>query len=161
MRVRIAEIDQDAVAHIARDEARETPHNFGHRVMIGANQVPQILGIAPHRQCGRADEVAEHDGELSALAARCDHNRIGRGVAAQCGDRREQFAPVPDEADPDVPEVLGGQFGQYGRVDRVVAKRLIVLLQSEAVEPACNVHACPPDAVLAAWLILPGIPGGE
>ena len=68
---------------------------------------------------------------------------------------------MPDEVDPDVPEVVGGQLGQYGRVDRVVAKRLIVLLQSEAVEPACNVHACPPDAVLAAWLILPGIPGGE
>ena len=29
-------------------------------------------------------------------------------------------------------------------VDRVVTERLIVLLQSEAVEPACNVHACSP-----------------
>ena len=142
-RVRIAEIDQDAVAHIAGDEARETPYDLGHRVVIGANQVPQILGIAPYRQCGRADEVAEHDGELSALAARCARNRIGGGVA-QCRDRGEQFAPVPDEVDPDVPEVVGGQLGQYGRVDRVVAKRLIVLLQSEAVEPACNVHACSP-----------------
>ena len=49
MRLWIPEIDQDPVAHIARDEARETPYDFGHRVMIGANQVPQILGIAPYR----------------------------------------------------------------------------------------------------------------
>ncbi len=70
MRMRISEIDQDAVAHIARDEARETPYGLCHRVMISANQVPQIFGVASYRQCGRADEVAEHDGELSALAAR-------------------------------------------------------------------------------------------
>src|SRR4051794_34145282 len=59
-RERIPEIDQDAVAHIARDEARETPHDLGYCVMIGANQVAKILGVAQSRKGGRADEVAEH-----------------------------------------------------------------------------------------------------
>jgi len=70
VRARIAEIDHDPVAHISCYETIETPHDVGDGPMIGGDQVPQILGIAPHRQRGRADEIAEHHRELPALAAR-------------------------------------------------------------------------------------------
>src|SRR5580693_8250237 len=53
---------------------------------------------------------------------------------------------MPDEIDTDVPEVLGGEFGQQRGVDRIFAKRRFVLLQSEAVEPSRDVHACILDA---------------
>jgi len=71
------------------------------------------------------------------------------------GDRGQQFAPVPDEVDPNVFEVLDGQLGQYRCVDRAFAKRLSVLLQSEVVEPVYDVHACSPEAPLAFPLVCP------
>jgi len=144
VRARIAKIDHDPVAHISRDETIETPRDLGNGLMIGGDQITQVLGIPPHRQCGRADEVAEHDRELPALNAGRSRNRIRSRAAAQCRNGGEQFAPVPDEVDTDVPEILGGQFGQYRCVNRVVAKRLLVLLQSEAAEPICDVHAYSP-----------------
>jgi hypothetical protein len=58
------------------------------------------------------------------------------------------------EIDTDVPPVLGSQLRQYRGVDRVVAKRLFVLLHPEAVEPGRDVHARLPDAVTAARLTL-------
>src|SRR5580704_2852409 len=57
---------------------------------------------------------------------------------------------MPDEVDPEVLEVVGGQLRQYCCVDRVVAKRLFILLQPETVEPGPDVHARLPDAVTAA-----------
>src|SRR5947199_10646014 len=36
MRLWIPEIDQDPVAHIARDEAREAPYDLGHLAIISA-----------------------------------------------------------------------------------------------------------------------------
>jgi hypothetical protein len=125
--------------HISCDETIETPHDVSDGPMIGGDQVPQVFGIALHRQCGRADEIAEHDRDAGR-----SRNGIRSNAAAQCGNGGEQFAPVPNEVDPDVPEILGGQIGQYGRVDRVVAERPFVLLQSEAVEPVCDVHAYSP-----------------
>ena len=57
---------------------------------------------------------------------------------------------MPDEVHAEVLEVVGGQLRQYCRVNRVVAKRLLVLLQPETVEPCRNVHALLPAAVTAA-----------
>jgi hypothetical protein len=57
---------------------------------------------------------------------------------------------VPDEAYAEVPQIVGRQLRQYRGIDRVVAKRLIVLLHPEAVEPGCDVHARLPAASLAA-----------
>jgi hypothetical protein len=67
MRTRIAEIDQDPIAHISRNETLEALHDFGDSMMIGADKVPQILGIAPHRQCSRADKITKHHRELPSL----------------------------------------------------------------------------------------------
>src|SRR5262249_62274781 len=56
------------------------------------------------------------------------------------GRRSKQLAAMSDRADADVPEILGGQFRQHCSIDRVVAKRLFVLLQPETLEPRRNVH---------------------
>src|SRR5215831_78644 len=154
MRLRVAEIDQDPDAHISRDEAFETRYDLGHGTVIAANQIPQILGIVPHGQCGRADEIAEHHRELAALNKRRSYSGVRTIILTQRSDRSEQFAAMPHRADTDFPEILGGQFGQYCGVDRVVAKRLFVSLQSETVEPGPDVHARLPDAVTPRWFTL-------
>src|SRR6516162_10149351 len=73
--------------------------------------------------------------------------RGGWDLGAECGNRGEQSAPVPDEGDAEVPQVVGGQLRQHRGVDRVVAKPRFVLLQAETVEPGCDVHPRLPAAV--------------
>jgi hypothetical protein len=51
------------------------------------------------------------------------------------------------------------QLGQYRGIDGVVAERLLVLLQSETVEPCPNVHALSPPRSLPRGLIVPRIVG--
>jgi hypothetical protein len=76
--------------------------------------------------------------------------RRGAHWGAERSNGRQQFAAVADEADAEVLEVVGGQLRQYRGVDRVVAKRLFVLLHAEAVEPGRDVHVHLPDAALAS-----------
>jgi hypothetical protein len=35
--------------------------------VIGADDLAQILGIEPRRECGRADQIAEHHRQVPAL----------------------------------------------------------------------------------------------
>src|SRR5215469_3415984 len=51
---------------------------------------------------------------------------------------------MPDEADAEILQVVCVQLWQHCGVDRVVAKRLFVLLHAKAVEPGCDIHACLP-----------------
>jgi hypothetical protein len=152
MRLRIAEINQDTVAHVPGDEPIEPVDDFGDGAVIGPDDLAQIFGIEPGGECGRTDQIAEHDRQLTAFGSLGGHYRLGywTGIAAQRGDCGKQFASMPDEADAEVSEVVGRQLRQHRGIDRVVAKRLFVLLHAEAVEPGCDVHARLPDAFTAA-----------
>jgi hypothetical protein len=92
MRLWIAEINQHAVAHVFSDEAVEAADRVGDTAMVSADDLAQILGIEAHRKRGRADEIAEHDGELPSLGLagrgrrRC--RRCSDRTAAERGDRR-------------------------------------------------------------------------
>ena len=70
VRVRIAEIDEHAVAHVLGDEAVVAADRVGDAAVIGADHLAQVLGIEPRRQRRRADQVAEHHGELAPLGLR-------------------------------------------------------------------------------------------
>jgi hypothetical protein len=64
---RVAEVDQDAVAHVFGDKAVELADRFGDSAMIRSDDLAQILRIEPRRKRGRVDEVAEHHRELPPL----------------------------------------------------------------------------------------------
>jgi DNA-binding winged helix-turn-helix (wHTH) protein len=91
VRLRIAEINQHAVAHVAGDKPAKTLDNLCDAAMIGADDLAQILGIESRRERRRADQVAEHDGELAPLGGRRSRRRFGyrTWIRAQCGDRCE------------------------------------------------------------------------
>ena len=57
MRLRIAEIDQHAVAHVFRHEAAEAAHRLGNAFLIGRNDLAQVLGVHAGRECRRTNEV--------------------------------------------------------------------------------------------------------
>ena len=55
---------------------------------------------------------------------------------------------MPDEIYADILEVVGGQLRQYRAIDRIVAKRRLVLLHPKTVEPLRDVHARLPAALV-------------
>src|SRR4029453_1674626 len=67
MRLRITEVDQNAVAHVFRDKATEAAHSFRNALLVPRNYFAQILRVHARRQRCRANEVREHYGDLAAL----------------------------------------------------------------------------------------------
>jgi hypothetical protein len=61
MRLRIAEIDEDAVAHVFGDEPVVATDKLGDPNMIGTDHFAQVLRIKPRREGGRANKIAKHD----------------------------------------------------------------------------------------------------
>ena len=150
MGLRIAKIHQDAVAHVFCDEPAEAAHRFGDALLIGGNDLAQVLGVHARRQRGRAHQVGEHHRDLAALS------RVGRRlldcrknvgwrsfrdcVGAQGGDRIEQLAAVPDKTDTQFLQVLSRQAMQDCVVDFVLAERRLILSDAEASQPISDVH---------------------
>jgi hypothetical protein len=137
MRLRIAEIDQHAIAHIFGDKAVEAADRLGDCAVIGADQLPQILRVETRRECRRADEIAEHHRQLAPLGLgrrRCiaGSRRHGRR-GAERGDGIEELAPVADRCNADLPEILRCQLRQHLAVDLVVAEGRQIALKAQTL----------------------------
>ena len=98
MRAGEAEIGENAVAHELRDEAVIARHHARDRVLIGADDLAHVLGVEPRRKRGRADEVAEHHGELPPL--RCVGRDGGLSSAAPARLRPPQRTQRPAPRSP-------------------------------------------------------------
>src|SRR5882757_7272678 len=61
---------------------------------------------------------------------------------------------MSDQGDADVPEIFGGQFRQHCSINRVIAKRLFILLQPETAKPCRNVHVLLPASQSRAKYII-------
>ena len=48
--LRIAEVDQHAVAHVLRDEAAEALHGLGNALLIGRNDLAEVFRVHARRQ---------------------------------------------------------------------------------------------------------------
>ena len=51
MGLRIAEVDQNAVAHVLRNEAAEALHGLSDALLIGRNDLAEVLRVHARRQC--------------------------------------------------------------------------------------------------------------
>ena len=71
VRLGIAKIDQYAVAHILGDKTAKAANGVVDTAMVGADDLAQILGIEARGQWRRADQVAEHHGQLPPLRVDC------------------------------------------------------------------------------------------
>ena len=107
MRPRVAEIDQNAVAHVLGDKPIEAPDDVGDGAMIRADHLAQILGIEPCRERGRTDQIAEHHRQLPTLGIHphpSPRRRRGEGLGRGFCARRarwagsEQATPRPSRA---------------------------------------------------------------
>ena len=48
--LRVAEVDQDAVAHVLRDEATEALHGLGDALLVGRNDLAEVFRVHARRQ---------------------------------------------------------------------------------------------------------------
>ena len=76
MGLRVAEIDQHAVAHVLRYEPAEALHGLGDALLVGGNDLAQVLRVHTRRERCRTDEVREHHRDMAALGG------VSAGVAA-------------------------------------------------------------------------------
>jgi hypothetical protein len=144
--LRVAEVHEHTVAHVLRDEPAEAPHNASNTLLVGRNDLAQVLRIHTCRECGRTDEVREHYGDLAALCGvlwgggRCSRSGSLRDIflaAREFGYRSEELTPMT-ERQPDLFKVLIGEIGQDGKADIVLGKALRVLPEAELIKPVRN-----------------------
>src|SRR5262249_16780411 len=72
-----AEVDEQAIAEFPGDVAAEAPDGPRGGLLVLRDEVAPLLGVELLRERRRAHEVAEEDGELTALAGR--YRGVGRG----------------------------------------------------------------------------------
>ncbi len=104
----IAEVGQDAVAEVLRHGPVVRGDDVQAALLVAPDDPPHVLRVQPGRQGGRADQVAEHDGEVAPL------------TRAFCRGRR-----LRDRAAPILPQGLSarlaeevGRPGSGGRIRR-------------------------------------------
>jgi hypothetical protein len=62
--------------------------------------------------------------------------------SAERSNGGKELAPMADRGYADADQVVGRQLRQHLGVDIVVAERLLVLFEPQAVQPGCDVHPC-------------------
>ena len=111
MRLWIAEIHQDAVAHVAGDKPAKALDNLCDAAVVGADDPAQILRIKPRGQRRRADQIAEHHSQLAPLGFG-NRNRCWGGdwwcvSRDERGDGIEQPTAMADRRYAKLAQVLG------------------------------------------------------
>jgi hypothetical protein len=91
MRSRVAEINKHAIAHVFRDKAIEPGDGLGYGAVVDGDDLAQILSIEARRELGRADQIAEHNRQLSTFDGGRGYRRIDyrNDIAAQGCNCRE------------------------------------------------------------------------
>ena len=128
---------------------------IGHRrrsfVEIGVDEVAPVLGVELCGETRRADEIAEHHRDRTALG-RClkalGWSRLRRGsgnvrrttCAGYYGDRVEQPSSIANNRNANVLEVVNRQPRQQVRVDLVVPELLLVLAEPKTAKPPADIH---------------------
>jgi hypothetical protein len=145
---RIAEIDQDAVAHVLGDETIEPGDDLGDGAVIGGDDLAQILGIEARGECGRADQIAEHYRKLPAFGISGSrgisgyrHHRSGGQCGAERSNRGEELAAMADRGHADADQVVGRQLRQHFAIDIVVPECRRVSFEPQPAQPRHYVHA--------------------
>jgi hypothetical protein len=116
--------------------------------VVGADHLAQFFRVEPRRKRRRADQIAEHHGQLRALGIggsrgirdRRPHRGGGRR-AAERSDGVQQLAPMADRGNADLPEILRCKPRQHLPIDLVVAEGRHIALKARTLQPRLDVHA--------------------
>ncbi len=147
VRLRPAEIGQDAVAHVLGDMPAPAVDRLAAAALIGADHLPHVLRVKSRRQLGRAHQVDEHHRQLPPFRFGASMWRwlLGGGYAERLrsrskrGDRVQQLFAMA-ERDPELLQVLLAEVRQDFEVDIVLGERPCVLRKPQILQPTLDVH---------------------
>jgi hypothetical protein len=150
--LRITKVDQYAITHVLRYEPAKALHSLSDALLIGGNDLAQILGVHTRRQCSRADQVREHHCDLPAFGSivrlRSNQRRLRRRRNGR--NRFQQLLAMAERHDADVLEIVVGQPTQQLDVDVVGAENLSILGETDPAEPTVDVQVQSPGLLSAA-----------
>ena len=151
----MAEVDQEPITQVLGDVAPEALDDPSCGLLVGADDVAQLLRIQPSRQCRRAYQVAEHHRQLAAFAfGSCRGDGGGDGRRLEhfgCGGHRSRLAPIeladglqehlamPQRLHAQLPQILIGQRREEIRCDVIVLEGVGILREPELGEPRSDV----------------------
>ncbi len=150
MRLRVAEIGEHAVAEEFGDISVEPRNRAGAGVLVALDQIAHVLGIERGGKRGRADEVAEQDGDLATFGFRSrpgiggmspvPARRLDRldGRSVQRGDRLQELSPMT-ERNTELLEIRLGQIGKNVEVNVIVGQNAGQCFQAELFQPILKV----------------------
>ena len=97
MRAGIAEIGEDAVADEPGDHAVVGRDDLRTSDPIDTDHLPHVFRIEPRRERGRADQVAEHDGEVTPLGVGPARGLGDQSALIEFGDHAQHLAAMPEQ----------------------------------------------------------------
>ena len=141
MRLRVAEIDQHAVAEIFGDVAAVLRDHLGAGALIGADDLAQVFRIETRGERGRADQIAEHDGQLTALGLGAGGGLRRRGCSSAVRALAIAFMSFlrGPSGSLEILEILLGQIGQDVKIDFVLGKHRCIFRKTDALEPLVDI----------------------
>src|SRR5262249_12957988 len=94
VRLGVAEIDEESVAHVSGDIPAHPSDHRGATSLKTADHVAQVLGIERSRQNRRPDEIAKKDGQLPFLRLGWRQGVArGRRASGWCRARQRRGPP--------------------------------------------------------------------
>src|SRR5262249_46307051 len=137
--------------------------DISHGTVIRGDHLPQILGVEPRGELGRADQIAEHHSQLPALGDRSRPSLSSKRVrvregAAQRSYCFEKLAAMDPQHHTEILQILVRKFGQRLPIDLMIAKGGLVTIEAETLQPRRDIHACRPYAAL---LLVSAADGGR
>ena len=117
-------------------------------------------GSSRAAELGQPAKSQNKHGKMTPLGLGGNRRR-GRSHGAvappvQRGDRIEQPPAVADQRHPEILQILGGQTGQYARVNLIVAERRRVLSKPQIAQPVADIHRA-----IVAPFAAPGYPAAS
>ena len=152
---RVTEINQHAVAHIFGDKTIEPGDDLRHGAVIGSDELTQIFPIKTRRQRGRAHKIAEHHRNLAPLGLAAQATMHYPRASGRCltGTERNNGTQEPQPGpkwQAKLAQVFIGEITKHITVDRIVMKRLRILLQADGAQPIVDVQIQSPGLGSAA-----------
>jgi hypothetical protein len=140
----IAEIGKDPIAHISSYHALVSSDNRTDTDLIGVDHPPHVFRVQPSREGGRADHVAKHQCQVTALGLfrpRGPGRSFGRCKRSpvKFGNGPQQSAAMPQH-DAEALEVLLCQIANDREVNRVLGEELGVLSEPDRFQPLVDTY---------------------
>jgi hypothetical protein len=138
MGVWVTEVHEHAIAHVLRHEPTEALHRLGDTLLIGGDDLAQVLRVDAGRERCRTYKVREHHCDLAALSSflGLGFNLWAAGLwcCGNCpghlGDGSEHYSPMPEQ-DAYIFQVLISYMGERRESKPVLSKALRVLGHAE------------------------------